>query len=139
MDRPRHHRVHKCAGPKEAGPDGRFHYLAGFGVSMVTLYYMRRYMHFLRDLLGNEPGSFSVSAEVGQWLEGTASALSQTRSAAGNGHVDDDVRFGSLVELGQVAEAVERRIVKQGKPPAGSPAIIDGASQGKQSGVGIAE
>jgi len=64
---------------------------------------MRRYMHFLRDLLGDEPGSFAVSAEVGLWLEGTASALSRTRSAAGNGHVDDDVRFGSLVELGLVS------------------------------------
>jgi hypothetical protein len=51
---------------------------------MVTLYYMRRYMHFLRDLLLDEPGSFAVSAEVGKWLDGTASALDRTRSATGN-------------------------------------------------------
>jgi hypothetical protein len=88
--------------------------LVGQGLSMVTLYYMRRYMHFLRDLLGNEPGSFAVSAEVGQWLEGTASALSRTRSAAGNGHVDDDVRFGSLVELGQVASDYRKAIYNSG-------------------------
>jgi hypothetical protein len=81
---------------------------------MVTLYYMRRYMHFLRDLLGDEPGSFAVSAEVGQWLEGTASALSRTRSVTGNGHVGDDIRLGSLAELGQVASDYRSAVYNAG-------------------------
>ena len=84
--------------------------LVGQGLSMVTLYYMRRYMHFLRDLLLDEPGSFAVSAEVGKWLDGTASALDRTRSATGNGRVDDDVRFRSLAELGQVASDYRRAV-----------------------------
>ena len=88
--------------------------LVGQGLSMVTLYYMRRYMHFLRDLLGDEPGSFAVSAEVGQWLEGTASALSQARSATGNGQAENDVRFGSLTELGQVASDYRKAIYNSG-------------------------
>ena len=88
--------------------------LVGQGLSMVTLYHMRRYMHFLRDLLADEPGSFAVSAEVGRWLEGTASALSQVRSATGNGQVDDDVRFGSLAALGQVSSDYRKAVYNAG-------------------------
>jgi hypothetical protein len=88
--------------------------LVGQGLSMVTLYYMRRYMHFLRDLLGDEQGSFAVSAEVAKWLEGTASAVSRVRSATGNGTVDDDQRIGSLTELGRVASDYRESIYISG-------------------------
>ena len=37
--------------------------LVGQGLSMVTLYYMRRYVCFLQDLLDSETGSFTVSEE----------------------------------------------------------------------------
>jgi hypothetical protein len=88
--------------------------LVGQGLSMVTLYYMRRYMHFLRDLLSDEPGSFAISTEVGKWLEGTASALSGVRSATGNGTVDDDRRSASLSELGRVASDYRESIYTSG-------------------------
>jgi len=88
--------------------------LVGQGLSMVTLYYMRRYMHFLRDLLADEPGSFAISAEVGKWLEGTADALSRARSATDNGGVDDEQRLGSLSELGQVASDFRQSVYNAG-------------------------
>jgi len=77
--------------------------LVGQGLSMVTLYYMRRYMSFLRDLLGSESRTFAVSTGVGKWLDGTASALARLRTEIGRGPANDTHRFRSLTELGQVA------------------------------------
>jgi len=77
--------------------------LVGQGLSMVTLYYMRRYMSFLRNLLVDESGTFAMSTEVAEWLGGTATALAELRSVDGNGPIDDALRFRSLAELGQLA------------------------------------
>ena len=77
--------------------------LVGQGLSMVTLYYMRRYISFLQDLLGEETNSFTVSAEVGEWLDGTATAVSELRTGTRNGPVNDASRYCSVTALGQVA------------------------------------
>ena len=53
--------------------------LVGQGLSMVTLYYMRRYIRFLQELLAQESGSFTLSSEVSDWLRATASALARVR------------------------------------------------------------
>ena len=77
--------------------------LVGQGLSMVTLYYMRRYLSFLQELLNEETGTFSMSAEVADWLDGTATALASLRSATGNGDIDDGLRHSSLTMLGTAA------------------------------------
>jgi len=88
--------------------------LVGQGLSMVTLYYMRRYLSFLRELLADESGTFTASAEVGKWLDGTAAALASLRSATGNGQVDDTLRQSSLAELGQVASDYRETLYARG-------------------------
>ena len=77
--------------------------LVGQGLSMVTLYYLRRYVCLLQGLLDNESGTVSVSAEFGVWLHGTATAVAGLRRSLGDGPVEDAERLRSLVELGQVA------------------------------------
>ena len=55
--------------------------LVGQGLSMVTLYYLRRYVSFLQEFLGDEDGRCELSAEVCTWLDETAAALSRLRAA----------------------------------------------------------
>jgi len=77
--------------------------LVGHGVSMVTLYYMRRYLHFLQDLLAGEEGSVELSAEVADWLAGTSAALSTIRRRLGNGPISPSQRWQSMQDLGLAA------------------------------------
>ena len=88
--------------------------LVGQGLSMVTLYYMRRYLSFLQDLLKDESGTIALSGEVAGWLDGTATALEALRSQTGNGHVDDGVRHQSLSALGTVASDYREALYARG-------------------------
>ena len=77
--------------------------LVGQGLSMVTLYYMRRYVKFLLDMLNGDSGEFAISSEVASWLAHTAEALAELRRACGNGPIGDELRFQSLAALGGAA------------------------------------
>ena len=68
---------------------------------MVTLYYMRRYVRFLQQLLANETDTFALSAEVSEWFADTAVALSDVRPLLGLGPISEEQRYNSLTELGQ--------------------------------------
>ncbi len=57
--------------------------LVGHGLSMVTLYYLRRYVRFLQELLAAEQGPVELSAEVGEWLADTSAALAGIRPLLG--------------------------------------------------------
>ena len=77
--------------------------LVGQGLSMVTLYYMRRYIRFLQQLLAEESGPFTVSREVNQWLLDTLAALRNLRPLLGADPISAEQRYASLAELGQAA------------------------------------
>jgi hypothetical protein len=50
--------------------------LVGYGSSMVTLAYLRRYFAFCEDLFGSlADREFTVSAEIAKWMQQTHSAL----------------------------------------------------------------
>ncbi len=88
--------------------------LVGQGLSMVTLYYMRRYVQFLLDLLDGDSDDFALSNEVASWLAHTADALAELRIATGNGPVDDELRFQSLKKLGGAASDFRERVYADG-------------------------
>ena len=77
--------------------------LVGHGLSMVTLYYMRRYVRFLQHLLAPETETFALSAEVNQWLTDSARALANIRPLLGDDPIAASDRFKSLNERGQAA------------------------------------
>ena len=77
--------------------------LVGHGLSMVTLYYMRRYVRFLQNLIASEAESFELSREVSQWLADTASALESIRPLLGTEQASPEQRFETLQELGLAA------------------------------------
>jgi hypothetical protein len=86
--------------------------LVGHGLSMVTLYYMRRYVAFLSRLIANEDAPFALSVEVHEWLVETASALARLRSQLGPGRLDAGARYETLVELGQAASRYREAVYR---------------------------
>jgi len=87
--------------------------LVGQGLSMVTLYYLRRYIRFLQRLLREESKSFILSSEVGQWLAETRTALVNVRPLLGGTSVNASDRYNSMVELGQAASRFRENIYRQ--------------------------
>lgn len=77
--------------------------LVGQGLSMVTLYYLRRYISFLRELLGSESGSIELSNEVVSWFSATAAALASVAPTLSSKPVDPSRRLETLRELGEAA------------------------------------
>jgi hypothetical protein len=86
--------------------------LVGQGLSMVTLYYMRRYVCFLRDLLAGESDSIELSPDVGLWLTETASALGRIRPSLDGQPLSDDQRYAALRDLGQAASRFRQAVYR---------------------------
>ena len=75
--------------------------LVGNGVSMVTLYYLRRFLNFLRNLLAKATvKEVLVSKELGRFLEGVLTTLNSYNSSL-EGTIDDKTRKLILDGLGQ--------------------------------------
>ena len=87
--------------------------LVGQGLSMVTLYYLRRYVRFLQELLATDTRSISLSTEVSEWLAETATALSDTRSLLGSGPVSARNRYDALVAVGEASSRYRQRVYEQ--------------------------
>ncbi|MBT8103422.1 MAG: hypothetical protein KJO95_10670 [Gammaproteobacteria bacterium] len=86
--------------------------LVGQGLSMVTLYYMRRYVRFLQQLLAEDGRTIELSGKVSQWLDETATALSNARPLLGANPISAAQRYVSLVELGQAASRYRGLVYK---------------------------
>ncbi len=88
--------------------------LAGHGLSMVTLYYLRRYVEFCRRLFSNSDLSeLSLSSEVADVLSRVKSVLSSRRSSLAEGF-DSKSRKRVLDELGEAGTAYRNRIYHDG-------------------------
>ena len=87
--------------------------LVGQGLSMITLYYLRRYITFLLRLLATQPGEVTLSGQVSQWLGETAVALTNLRAELGDKPASDSLRYDSLLELGQAASRYRQHIYQQ--------------------------
>ncbi len=77
--------------------------LVGNGLSMVTLYYLRRYVRFLQRIVPADGSAFTMSSEVSRWLNETATAVRAGREVLGDGPVSPSERFELLTELGGAA------------------------------------
>ncbi|MEI6225422.1 MAG: hypothetical protein WCS72_11740 [Deltaproteobacteria bacterium] len=89
--------------------------LVGYGVSMVTLCYLQRFLSFLPRLLGPLSGrSVPVSTEVRDWMEGTSRALEAHRSLLDEKVVTDAVRGSLLRALGEVASTYRETVYRGG-------------------------
>ena len=81
--------------------------LAGPGLSMVTLYHLRRYLALLESIVETMPGeSVAVTASVAEWL----ADIRQILGARAAGAVDDVERRTIVDLLGRAGEAHRKRV-----------------------------
>ncbi len=78
--------------------------LVGNGVSMVTLFYIRRYVAFCKNLFSRvESSGFSISSEVAELLQAIHSSLDAYSSEL-SGPISDELRRKIVNDLGMAGE-----------------------------------
>jgi len=89
--------------------------LAGGGVSVVTLYYLRRYVTFLESLLTDSPGtSAPVAGEVVDWFRRIHEILNTTSPRLDSASFSDRVRKELLDELGEAFSLYREAVYPRG-------------------------
>ena len=89
--------------------------LVGYGVSMVTLCYLERFLRFLPGLLAPLRGrSVPISNEVRVWMDGCARALEAHRSILSSRKVADSDRGSLMRSLGAVASTYRGTVYRDG-------------------------
>jgi hypothetical protein len=84
--------------------------LVGYGLSMVTLGYLRRYLGVLRDLIGGSAStSFPVSREVARFLRDAAGVLVDHAHLLG-GPVSSAARKSFMDAMGEVADSYRQQV-----------------------------
>ncbi|XOV86428.1 MAG: hypothetical protein ACFHX7_15850 [Pseudomonadota bacterium] len=88
--------------------------IVGNGLSMVTLYYLRRYVIFLKRLITTPQATVTLSAEVGQWLDDTAGVLAETQATLAKGKTSPELRLAVLRQLGEAASSYREQVYNAG-------------------------
>jgi len=90
--------------------------LAGYGLSMVTLYQFRRYTDWCVELIDSMgEGEARLSGAIAQWCAHTNDVLVRSLEALDPpGSVDDKHRWEVLSGLGKVAEEARAALAKDG-------------------------
>ena len=89
--------------------------LAGNGLSVVTLCYLRRYLRFLENLFAGGPGAaVPVSIEVVAWLRQVAAILRRHDGMLASDLADDGPRRQVMDELGAAYSAYRERVYAHG-------------------------
>ncbi len=87
--------------------------LVGNGISMVTLYYLYRYLSFVEALVENLDEEVFISVEVKRMFEGIETILHNTAKHLGS-PISDEVRFEMVTNLGRIGEAYRHAIYTNG-------------------------
>ena len=88
--------------------------LVGYGVSVVTLCYLRRYMAFCLELFQGAGGKvLEVSLEVAEWLEDISTALGQNIPTTDQ-PITDQQRKTVLDALGKAGTAYREKVYGKG-------------------------
>ncbi|MDB1125921.1 hypothetical protein [Vibrio algarum] len=86
--------------------------IVGNGLSMVTLYYIRRYVTFLRKLLAQAPTSIALSKEVSAWMFATSKILSEAALEITQKTVTRQTRKAILTKLEKAAEEYREKVYR---------------------------
>ncbi len=87
--------------------------LVGYGLSVVTLGYLRRFLAFFRRLMAEEKGEFALHREVADLLQAIAEVL-QAFSPALGGEFTPEQRRGMMDALGQAGSSYRLHIYDHG-------------------------
>lgn len=88
--------------------------IVGTGLSMVTLYYMRRYVAFLQDLLKGNAGNVQLSVEIAEWVAATAQVLQEANTILNQGVISSEARNSVLRKLAGAAADYRATVYKNG-------------------------
>ncbi|OJI31768.1 hypothetical protein VV99796_00157 [Vibrio vulnificus] len=86
--------------------------IIGNGLSMVTLYYMRRYVAFLQGLMSELPSSVSMSKEVFDWMLSITRILQDATKEIRQGTVNRQTRKAMLTLLEKSADEFRQRVYR---------------------------
>ncbi|WP_158136043.1 hypothetical protein [Vibrio navarrensis] len=86
--------------------------IVGNGLSMVTLYYMRRYVAFLQGLMSELPSSVSMSKEVFDWMLAITRILQDATKEIRQGTVNRQTRKAILTLLEKSADDYRQRVYR---------------------------
>ncbi|MEM7655626.1 MAG: hypothetical protein AAF399_05810, partial [Bacteroidota bacterium] len=87
--------------------------LVGYGISVVTLAYLRRFQTFCLDLFSEGEETFAMSAEVASWFQKSMEAIDEL---VGNvsGSVSNEFRLDALKKLGEPASEYRLQLYAEG-------------------------
>ncbi|MCX2760012.1 hypothetical protein OQJ65_16895 [Vibrio sp. Sgm 22] len=88
--------------------------IVGSGLSMVTLYYMRRYTSFMTQLLERAPKSFAISKEVSEWLNHSFCILEAATNVLKHDAATPEFRKSLLVDLTNEGEKYRNKVYQHG-------------------------
>lgn len=88
--------------------------IVGTGLSMVTLYYMRRYVAFMQELLQGNTGNVQLSVELAQWVIATSDILQQASAQILQGDVSGEARNSVLRQLATASAKYRAVVYKNG-------------------------
>jgi hypothetical protein len=89
--------------------------LVGYGLSMVTTYYLERYLAVLVELMAPiQARELSFSADVATWLERTAAALEKHQALLNKPSIDDRARRQVMDDLGGAASDFRGKLYDSG-------------------------
>ena len=89
--------------------------LVGHGLSMVTLYYLRRYIRFLAGLVTTTADPVSLSKDVATWLQETVAILGKI-NANSTEQASSAIRYRQMLELGSAASRYRQSVFARGFP-----------------------
>ena len=90
--------------------------LVGYGVSMVTLYYVERYLEVLRELTSALASPVSLSTHVATWLQRTVQVLREQAPLLDKGALDERARRSMMDALGGAASDYREALYAEGLP-----------------------
>jgi hypothetical protein len=89
--------------------------LVGYGLSMVTTYYLERYLAVLVELMAPlQARELSFSLDVATWLERTMAALEKHQTLLNKPSIDDKARRQVMDELGGAASDFRGKLYDSG-------------------------
>ncbi len=91
--------------------------LVGYGLSMVTLAHLRRYLQLIEEVTGDLADDVPVSADVVVWIERIVSILESHERSIDEPSIDDGDRFQVVHALGMAFDDYRSRLYAAGPRP----------------------
>ncbi|MDR9827629.1 hypothetical protein RCJ22_18670 [Vibrio sp. FNV 38] len=88
--------------------------IVGNGLSMVTLYYMRRYVVFVQELVNKAPNQLWMSLEVVDWMLEITNALTRAAQEISQQTLNPQTQKSLLMQLETAAERYRSVVYRQG-------------------------